>query len=388
MSYKYLCNKLENNEVDINNLIEEFVGYFDEYKDYDDKELEEMIKSAANSIYQEAKSLHQKQLKARQEAIFNGQKPLSIEKNNIKKAIEVNPDQLKLFELIDSEKINQVQETIEDIGHRSSRQKTMSKAKNDLETAWKKEHGDKPIPDKEQINFTDPESQIMVTKHNGVQQCYNNFAVVDQKTYIIVGAYTANSPNDKQALIPAIENAKKNIELEGVELGADAGFYSANNIKYADKNNIDLYVSIPEAKSSFAKDKFEYDEERDIYLCPKDNELTPPERKKEGAKTRTYQTDKCLECPCQNDCTRAKDGIRKIVRDLEDDPVRKTAKIKANTDLGKEILSQRKAVSEPVWGNMQSRDGLAQLHHRGLDKASKEFILRCCYLSNYSIRKQ
>ena len=51
--------------------------------------------------------------------------------------------------------------------------------------------------------------------------------------------------------------------------------------------------------------------------------------------------------------------------------------MKANTDLGKEILSQRKAVSEPVWGNMQNRDGLVQLHHRGLDKASKEFILRC-----------
>ncbi len=231
MSYKYLCKKLENSETEINNLIEKVVSYFDEYKDYNNDELEKIIKTAVKSIYQKARSLHQKQLKAQQEAIFSGQQHLLVEQNCNKKEIEVNPDQLKLLELIDDKKIDEAQETIEDMGHKLSRQETMSNAKDELETAWQKEHGDKPIPDKQQINFTDPESQIMVTKHNGVQQCYNNFAIVDQKAYVIVGTYTNNCPNDKQALIPTIENARKYINLEGIELGADAGFYSANNIK-------------------------------------------------------------------------------------------------------------------------------------------------------------
>lgn len=374
MSYKYLCGKLDTGEEEINNLMQEIIGYIDEYEDLNDEEIKEIIISSAKSIYQEAKSMHQKELMAKQEVIFGGQQPPLSVKQNI---TEVNPDQLKLLELIDSENDDQTQKTLEDIGHKLSRQETMSKAKDDLETAWKKDNGNKPIPDKQQINFTDPESQIMVTKHHGIQQCFNNFAMVDQKTNIIVGAYTSNSPNDKQALIPTIENARNYVNVDGVEIGVDAGFFSADNIRYAEDNNIDLYISIPQAESSYAKDKFNYDEEEDIYLCPEDNILTPPDRPKEGAKSRVYKTDKCLDCPSQSDCTKAKDGIRKIVRDLEDDPLREKAEIKANTETGKEILSQRKTVSEPVWGNMKNRDGLVQLHYRGLDKAGQEFILRC-----------
>ena len=37
----------------------------------------------------------------------------------------------------------------------------------------------------------------------------------------------------------------------------------------------------------------------------------------------------------------------------------------------------RKSVPEPVWGNMKQRDDLVQLHYRGLDKAGREFKLRC-----------
>ena len=377
MSYKYLCKKLKTTEAEITNLTQDMVDCIDEYKDLSDKKLERIIISAAESIHQEAKSLHQKQLKAKQEAIFSGKEPLPVEQNSNNKEAKVNSDRLKLFELIDGGKNEQAQEVLEDMGHKLSRQETMNKAKDDLETAWKKEHRNKPIPDKQQINFTDPESQIMVTKHHGVQQCYNNFAMVDQKAHIIVGAYTSNCSNDKQALIPTIENARNYINIHGVEIGVDAGFFSADNIRYGDNNNIDLYISVPQAESSFAKDKFKYDEENDIYLCPEDNELTPPDRFKEGAKSRIYKTDKCLECPSQSDCTKAKDGIRKIVRDLEGDPLREKAEIKANTEIGKEILSQRKAVSEPVWGNMKNQDGLVQLHSRGLDNAGNEFILRC-----------
>jgi hypothetical protein len=265
-----------------------------------------------------------------------------------------------------------------DIGFKDSRQQNMEEAKDELEECWQEENGNKPIPDKEQINFTDPESSIMVTKHNGVQQCYNNFAVVDDKASIIVGTYTTNSTNDKQAFIPTIEDAQQYIgPFQGVIVGADTGFYSASNIKYGIENGIDLYISEPEAKSDYAKDKFEYDKENDVYICPEGEVLKPPAHMHKDAQTHTYKTSACLHCPSQNKCTRAQDGIRKIIRDMEKDELRELASEKAATDLGKEVLSQRKSVSEPVWGNMQNRDGLIQLHYRGLEKAGKEFKLRC-----------
>ena len=164
--------------------------------------------------------------------------------------------------------------------------------------------------------------------------------------------------------------------IQGITVGADAGFFSANNINYGQDQEIDLYISVPEAKSSYAKDKFEYDQENDVYICPEAQKLYPPENPREGSKTRRYRTENCLECESQSNCTRAQDGIRKIIRDLNDDPIREEATAKAKTEKGIEILTQRKSVPEPVWANMQKQDGLIQLHYRGLDKASKEFKLR------------
>jgi adenine-specific DNA glycosylase len=140
--------------------------------------------------------------------------------------------------------------------------------------------------------------------------------------------------------------------------------------------SIDLYVSEPEAESDYAKDKFIYDKEKDVYICPARQELKPPARMHKDAKTHTYKTSACLSCPYQDKCTKAKDGIRKIIRHNEKDELREQASEKAATDLGKEVLRQRKSVPEPVWGNMKKRDGLIQLHYRGLDKAGKEFRLR------------
>lgn len=376
MSYGYLCDKIDKTENEIENLMKEIIDCFNSYKDLSNEEFEELIYSQSIKIHEQAKSIHREQLKQRQRAIFSGKEP--IPKTNELKTTTVNESQLKFFDFVGQDEVEKVKETMETIGFQASRLETMQQGKNNLEEKYKKENGNKDISDSKQINFTDPESQIMVTKHNGIQQCYNNFAFVDDKANIILGTYTTNEPNDKNALVPTVENAIKNYgSIKGMEVGADSGFYSAENIKYGNKKDIDLYISIPEAESSYAKDKFEYDQQKDVYICPEGQKLQPPEKPREGSKTRMYHTKQCLNCEAQNDCTRAKDGIRKIIRNLTDDPIREKAEVKASTDKGIEILKQRKSVAEPIWGNMQRQDGLIQLHYRGLDKASREFKLRC-----------
>ena len=57
--------------------------------------------------------------------------------------------------------------------------------------------------DKDQYNFTDPESRIMKTSR-GFDQCYNGQAVVNDDM-VIVGAYSNSHANDKQEFIPTIE---------------------------------------------------------------------------------------------------------------------------------------------------------------------------------------
>jgi len=121
----------------------------------------------------------------------------------------------------------------------SNRVVLMEDEKTELESRWEAVSGDKKIPENQQINFTDSDSCIMTTKHQDIQQCYNNFAIIDDKANIILGTYTSNNTNDQLGLIPTIENTEKTYgSLEGFQLGADAGFFSADNIIYAEGKGI------------------------------------------------------------------------------------------------------------------------------------------------------
>jgi len=254
----------------------------------------------------------------------------------------------------------------------------MEEAKSELEKRWEATNGNKKIPKEKQINFTDPDSSIMTTKHHGVQQCYNNFAIVDDKANIILGCYTSNNPVDQISLKPCIERTEQLYgSLEGMQLGADAGFFSANNISYAKGKRIDYYASYPDAKWSYAKDKFKYDESNDTYTCPGGFVLSAPKASK-GGRIRVYRNDAaCMSCNLRGECTKAKDGIRKINRDMVDDKLREECREKANSAEGRDILRLRKSVPEPVWGNIKTQDDFIQMHYRGIENAGYEFELHC-----------
>jgi hypothetical protein len=79
--------------------------------------------------------------------------------------------------------------------------------------------------EKDQRNFTDPESRIM-KKGAGFEQCYNAQAAVDKCNQIIVAAYVTQAGNDKQQLEPLVDLT---VQVVGVlpDRGlADAGYFS------------------------------------------------------------------------------------------------------------------------------------------------------------------
>jgi len=97
----------------------------------------------------------------------------------------------------------------------------------------------------------------------------------------------------------------------------------------------------------------------------------------DGRKRQYYNETACRVCKNCKDCTKAKDGICRIERDMVDDSIRETAKEKVKSETGREILRKRKSVIEPVWGNIKLQGGYTQMHYRGIEKASLEFGLHC-----------
>jgi transposase len=97
--------------------------------------------------------------------------------------------------------------------------------------------------DKDQYNFTDPESRIM--KHSsteGFEQDYNAQIAVDQQSLLIVGESLSNHPNDQQEVEPTLDSIPP--ALGTPEAAAlDTGYFSEANIALFERREIDPYIA-------------------------------------------------------------------------------------------------------------------------------------------------
>jgi len=107
----------------------------------------------------------------------------------------------------------------------------------------------KPKP-KDQENFTDPESRIMKDGGGAFQQCYNAEVAVDANQRIIVAATVQQSASDVQALIPLVDQAKRNTGERAKEVLADAGYASEANLKALERRKIKGYVALGRERKS------------------------------------------------------------------------------------------------------------------------------------------
>ena len=379
MSYEFLGKKITRGKEDLKILFATLREIVDEW-DATEEDFQDVVLEDAAIVNKGLRSMHQESLDKKQEHIFNKdfEETADQRQAQVESKIEEIKRELKILENVEPEKQDATIEALNNVAFINKRVTRMEAAKSELEDKWKAENGNKKIPDGQQINFTDSDSCIMQTKHHGVQQCYNNFAIVDYKANIIMGCYSSNNSSDQVSLMPCIERTEQTYgSLEGYTLGSDAGFFSARNISYTQNKGINFYASYPEAKSTYAKDKFKYNGDTDAYTCPEGNMLTAPDGTKDF-KTRIYCNESaCSICPKHGDCTKAKDGVRRIERDMEGDILREGAREKASSAEGREILRMRKSVPEPVWGNIKTQDGFIQMHYRGIEKAGFEFELHC-----------
>ena len=83
--------------------------------------------------------------------------------------------------------------------------------------------------DKDQYNFTDPESRIMKAG-SGFEQCYNAQAAVEVTTMLIVGEQVTDQANDKQQLVPTLAVVSPVINQVAAVL-VDSGYFSENAVQ-------------------------------------------------------------------------------------------------------------------------------------------------------------
>jgi len=116
-------------------------------------------------------------------------------------------------------------------------------------SSGRKPGGRKPKPpemgpqDKDQYNFTDPDSRIMKNSTDaGFDQHYNVQAAVDQESLLIVAPSLSNHPNDKQEAEPTLDAISPEVG-KPTAAALDNGYFSEANVTAYERRGVDPYIA-------------------------------------------------------------------------------------------------------------------------------------------------
>jgi len=174
---------------------------------------------------------------------------------------------------------------------------------------------------KAQRNFTDPESRIMV-RDGGFVQAYNGQIAVDEGSQIIVAAALSNQSPDAEYFEPMLRRVVDNCDAVPACTSADSGYFSAENIAAAEAMGTEPFIAV-------------------------------------GGHRRDGLPEEGLARPDRE--TPLRRGMRELL----------------STPRGRAIYARRKAIVEPVFGQIRACRGIRQMSFRSLIKNRCEWLLIC-----------
>jgi transposase len=226
-----------------------------------------------------------------------------------------------------------------------------------------------------QVSLTDPDARSMVLGSNrGTEVAYNVQISVDAKHKLIVDHEVTNAGNDKNQLSSMAIRAKEALEAESLEVVADQGYYSAEEIKSCIDGDVVPYMRKPKSSNNrvLAREQFRYDGENDCYWCPAGKALLfKYETTYRGQAVRLYNGEECSQCALKSKCTRRKTGreVRRWVEEglLEDMDRRARAE--------PDKVKQRKSIVEHPFGTIKRSMDQGYFLTRGLSAVRTETSL-------------
>lgn len=292
-----------------------------------------------------------------------------------------------LTKLSDADQRDEILDEFEDDDNESAGRKYLDKIIA-LQNQVEELHKQKEKLEKEnrtRISPSDPEAKLMKSR-DGLLPAYNAQIAVDSKHKMIADSEAVDEENDLSLLPEMIESVKEELGEAPEEAIADKGYYTPDLIESIEKKEegINLYVAVPKSKKDNEEIIFEYDEDKDEYICEEGQRLVLVQRnkKKHNTLTNAYQCSKCDGCKSREECTTSKKG-RMIHRYLNQE-WRDQFKTKMGNKIGIQKMLERKALVEHPFGTIRYLMGKIPLLLRGLQKVNTEINL---YTTVYNIKR-
>jgi len=170
-----------------------------------------------------------------------------------------------------------------------------------------------------QRNFTDPESRIMV-KDGAFIQAYNAQIVVDGASQVIIAQGVSNQAPDQEYLLPMVERMLALCDQRPEAFLADSGYFSQENVERLEGQGIEPFIAV-------------------------------------GRESKDHVPPTGGPTPAQQIKVRMAEKLRE--------------------GAGKATYARRKAIVEPVFGQVEQGRGFRRFSQRGLPKVRCEWAFIC-----------
>lgn len=295
---------------------------------------------------------------------------------------------------IDSEKLENIAKQINEKLSKKPNDRNLLKVKKVLEKDYipkikKYEEQEAILNGRNSYSKTDKDATFLKMKDGGnkdapVRPGYNIQAGTENQ--FVLGYSIHQRAGDTGCFIPHLKKFERLLGELPENIVTDAGYGSEENYEFLEEKNLGNYVKHNMfyqeqtgriKKNKFRQENFEYDENKDEFICPAGKKMIFKYIKKEktdnGYETerRVYECVNCNGCELKEKCTKAI-GNRTMQISFRFKELKKRANANLCSEKGIKLRKKRGVDVESVFGRIKNNWGFKRLLLRGLEKVNIE----------------
>jgi Transposase DDE domain len=229
------------------------------------------------------------------------------------------------------------------------------------------------------VSTTDPDATRMETK-TGSDMGYRTHYVVDggKSRIILQVLVTPSEVMDNQPMLDLLWRTRFRWKLHPRQATGDRKYGTEDNLVSLEAQHIRAFIPLPDhdhRTAFFSSDRFRYEPERDVYICPTGKELRfDRAHSTERALRYRASAKDCNHCPLKAQCTTNPQG-RSLCRSVEETLLERVRSYQ-DRESYKKALRKRQVWVEPLFAEGKDWHGMRRFRLRRLWRVNSEALLR------------
>jgi len=238
-------------------------------------------------------------------------------------------------------------------------------------------------PDKlpKALSPSDPAAAWTTRGRNKVMFSYSLNYLIDMEHAVIVDVEATPTRITKEvdAAETMVQRTEERFGLKPDHIAGDVAYGTGEMLDWLLEREIEPHIPVWDrtevaADGRFVRADFDYDKERDLYVCPGGKELKTSGTVHDGTTIKYIaKRSDCRQCPLKPQCTTGRE--RRVSRDVNQEARDYTQALTLmETDAYRQSNIDRKQI-ERLFGEAKSQLSMTRLRLRGLSGARDEFLL-------------